>query len=123
MPTLQPTAQIPVTVYWRPGCPYCNRMLRVLVRDDIDFMAINIWEDNEGAEALKAITGGNETVPTVVIGDMKLVNPPPRRVIKAVRTFGQEDSREVEDGMNQDSHGRGGRRVRRLLDSSESCSL
>lgn len=46
----------------------------------------NIWEDPDAAAAVRAVTGGSETVPTVVIGDVALVNPPAARVLDTVRT-------------------------------------
>jgi hypothetical protein len=46
---------------------------------------INIWEDAAAAADVRDITGGYETVPTVVIGDMAMVNPSVRQVIDATR--------------------------------------
>lgn len=64
-----------VTFYWRPGCPYCLSLHRGLSRRGIPFDEVNIWESPEGAARVRAAAGGNETVPTVVIGDHALVNP------------------------------------------------
>ncbi|MEV4656607.1 hypothetical protein [Micromonospora sp. NPDC049301] len=36
---------------------------------------VDIWQDPAGAAAVRAIAGGNETVPTVVLGDRAVVNP------------------------------------------------
>ena len=46
---------------------------------------VNIWEDQAAAARVRAITGGDETVPTVVVGARAMVNPPARQVIAAVR--------------------------------------
>jgi hypothetical protein len=46
---------------------------------------VNIWEDATAAAALREITGGDETVPTVVAGGTAMVNPSARQVIAAVR--------------------------------------
>jgi len=52
-----------VTVYWRPGCMFCDR-LRISVR------------------SRRGVNGGNETVPTVVIDGTAHTNPAPA-VVKA----------------------------------------
>lgn len=46
---------------------------------------VNIWEDRAAAARVRAITCGDETVPTVVVGARAMVNPPARQVIAAVR--------------------------------------
>lgn len=35
----------------------------------------DIWSDADAAEVVRSFARGNETVPTVVIGDVGLVNP------------------------------------------------
>lgn len=64
-----------VTFYWRPGCPFCVSLRRGLSRRGIPFEAVNIWDDPDAAARVRAAAGGNETVPTVVIGEQALVNP------------------------------------------------
>jgi glutaredoxin len=44
----------------------------------------NIWEDPEARTYLRTVTGGNETVPTVVVGGQILVNPRPEEVVALV---------------------------------------
>jgi hypothetical protein len=46
---------------------------------------VNIWEQPDGAAAVRAATGGDETVPTVRVGTSVLVNPPTRRVLAELR--------------------------------------
>jgi glutaredoxin len=58
---------------------------RGLRRAGIEFDEVNIWEDPAGAPTVWSITGGDETVPTVVIGDTAMVNPSPRRVVSELR--------------------------------------
>lgn len=68
-------------VYWRPGCVFCIR-LRLLLGPGV-FRAhwVNIWRDPDGAAVVRGITGGDETVPTVVpAGAAGVVNPAPRWV-------------------------------------------
>lgn len=63
--------------YWRPGCPYCLRLRARLGRDAGRMHWVDIWRDPLGAAAVRAVTGGDETVPTVVFADRALVNPDP----------------------------------------------
>jgi len=74
-----------VRVYWRPGCPYCMMLQRKLHRARLPVEEINIWEDPAAAAEVRDITGGDETVPTVIVGTRKMVNPSARQVIAAVR--------------------------------------
>lgn len=70
-----PTAAETVTVYWRPGCPYCSRLRRGLSRAGLRTNAVNTLADPEAAATVRRFAGGNETVPTVVVGDIARVNP------------------------------------------------
>ncbi|WP_262281945.1 glutaredoxin domain-containing protein [Micromonospora sp. MA102] len=64
-------------VYWRPGCRYCLRLrLRLGHRAGRAYW-VNIWRDPDGAAAVRAVTGGDETVPTVVLPGEAVVNPEP----------------------------------------------
>jgi len=65
-------------VYWRPGCRYRLRLRLRLGRSAAAAYWVNIWRDPLGAAALRAVTGGEETVPTVVAVDSEpVVNPQP----------------------------------------------
>lgn len=68
-------------VYWRPGCRYCLRLRRRLGRRAHRAYWVNIWRDPDGAAAVRAVTGGDETVPTVVAGGEAMVNPDPAWVL------------------------------------------
>lgn len=74
-----------IEVYWRPGCPYCRMLLGPLRRTDLRLREINIWENPEAAARVRSVAGGNETVPTVFVGDHAMVNPSVRQVLDAVR--------------------------------------
>lgn len=76
-----------VTVYWRPGCPYCAALRRGLRRAGLPTAEVNIWTDPEAAAMVRAIAGGNETVPTVVVAGTGLVNPKVRTVLDAVHAL------------------------------------
>jgi mycoredoxin len=62
-------------VYWRPGCPYCIRLRARLGRDARRLHWVDIWADPDGAASVREVTGGDETVPTVVAADRSFINP------------------------------------------------
>ncbi|MFD2762874.1 glutaredoxin domain-containing protein [Micromonospora eburnea] len=64
-------------VYWRPGCRYCLRLRRRLGGRAGQVHWVDIWRDPAGAAAVRAVTGGDETVPTVVARGEAAVNPEP----------------------------------------------
>ncbi|BEL12436.1 glutaredoxin domain-containing protein [Actinoplanes sichuanensis] len=64
-------------VYWRPGCVFCLRLRARLGADADRLRWVDIWQDPSAAAAVREITGGDETVPTVVIGGRGHVNPDP----------------------------------------------
>jgi len=64
-----------LTVYWRPGCFFCSTLLRRLDAAGLRYRAVDIWEDPEAAAFVRSVARGNETVPTVVVGDRVFVNP------------------------------------------------
>jgi mycoredoxin len=67
-------------IYWRPGCQYCLRLRIRLGVSGRRFTWVDIWRDPAGAATVRGVTGGNETVPTVVVGGVGHVNPDPRWV-------------------------------------------
>lgn len=79
-----PPAPDAVTFYWRPGCGFCMMLDRSLQRLGIPLDKHNIWEDPEAAAVVRSIAGGNETVPTVVVGEARMVNPSADRVVAAL---------------------------------------
>jgi len=64
-----------VTVYWRPGCGFCARLFQSLGAAAIAYDRVNIWEDSAAADFVRSVSRGNETVPTVTVGEVALVNP------------------------------------------------
>lgn len=79
-----------LTVYWRPSCPFCSTLRRKLRKAGIAATEVNIWEEPGGAAVLRSIATGNETVPTVVVGDVGLVNPTVSAVLRALADAGEE---------------------------------
>lgn len=76
-----------VLLYWRPGCGFCSSLTRNLDRIGLDYDAHNIWEDEDAAVFVRSVANGNETVPTVRIGDVALVNPTADEVMAEVTTI------------------------------------
>jgi len=70
-----------VVFFWRPGCGYCSSLRRRLEAAGVPLLEVDIWKDPRAAEAVRTITGGHETVPTVVVGDTAMVNPTARQVL------------------------------------------
>jgi mycoredoxin len=83
-------SQREVVVYWRPGCPFCWRLRSGLRRRRLPTQEVNIWADPEAAATVRAIADGNETVPTVVVGETAMVNPSPAQVLEVVRIHAPE---------------------------------
>ncbi|KAA1423860.1 hypothetical protein FE697_009900 [Mumia zhuanghuii] len=76
-------------VYWRPGCRFCLRLRFRLGRLARSASWVNIWADPDGAAAVRAATGGDETVPTCVLGGVTVVNPDPADVRAACLASGR----------------------------------
>lgn len=81
--TNDPTLEA-IHVYWRPGCPFCMMLDRSLENIDIPIEKHNIWEDPDAAAFVRSVANGNETVPTVRVGDEFMVNPSAKDVAAAV---------------------------------------
>lgn len=73
--TLPETALNEAVVYWRPGCGFCSMLRAGLQRAGIEYRDVNIWDDPEAAAFVRSVARGNETVPTVTVGSVSLVNP------------------------------------------------
>jgi mycoredoxin len=111
-PTADVDADLPVTVYWRPGCGFCSSLLRGLERDGLAFTRVDIWEDEDGAAFVRSVANGNETVPTVRVVDIALVNPTRNDVLREVRDRAPDH---LPEGIEIAEPGLLGRVVTRLL--------
>lgn len=79
-----------VEVMWRPGCPFCGSLRRGLRRAGVATTEHDIWSSSEAATRVREATGGDETVPTVFVGEQALVNPSVRQVVAAIRVADPE---------------------------------
>lgn len=66
-----------IDLYWRPGCGFCSSLRGQLDRLGIDRVEHNIWDESDAAAVVRQYANGNETVPTVVVGGIGMVNPSP----------------------------------------------
>ena len=44
-------------------------------RSGLDYERVNIWENPDAAAFVRSVARGNETVPTVTVGEVSMVNP------------------------------------------------
>ena len=58
-----------LTVYSAPWCPHCKRVKRFLDAHRVPYDVIDLDEDPESIERLKALQDGGQIIPSVVYGD------------------------------------------------------
>ena len=78
----------PIVVYWRPGCGFCRMLFRSLDRAELAYETVDIWDDPEAAAIVRSVARGYETVPTVFVGDVALVNPSVDEIVAAMAGTG-----------------------------------
>lgn len=71
-------------MYWRRGCLVCALLRRGLRRAGLTTVERDIWSDPDAAAFVRVHARGDETVPTVSVGDQVLVNPSTKQVLRAV---------------------------------------
>lgn len=65
-----------LTMYTTTWCGFCTRLKHGLKRAGIEFAEVNIEQDEQAADLVMQVNGGNRTVPTVVFPDgSALTNP------------------------------------------------
>lgn len=72
-----------VTMYTTTWCGYCARLKSGLDRAGIAYAEVNIETDEDAAELVMNVNGGNQTVPTVVFADGSALTNPTVDEIKA----------------------------------------
>lgn len=79
-----------LTVYGRPFCPMVAPVIGLLERAGVAYHYIDIRRDAEAAARLRKITGGHESVPTLVFPDGRvLVEPGAMGLRRALLETGQ----------------------------------
>lgn len=84
----QEVPQVVADVYWRPGCPYCSALRRDLLRRSVPTRWHDIWQDTGARDFVRSANNGDETVPTVRVGDVTLTNPRGAQVAELVGSDG-----------------------------------
>ena len=64
------------------GARSARFLRRGLRRAGLSFREVNIWDDPQAAAFVRSVARGSETVPTVSIGAVNLVNPSARLVLE-----------------------------------------
>ena len=101
-----------IDFYWRPGCPFCMNLERQLNKLDLPLNKLNIWDSPKFAAKVRSIADGNETVPTVVIGEAAMVNPSSAQVLQAIENQAPEL---MPAGVNAPKPGALGKKINKLL--------
>lgn len=107
-----------IDLYWRPGCGFCSSLRRGLDKIGLERLEHNIWDDPNSAATVRRYANGNETVPTVVVGDHGLVNPSAKQLIGFLAEHAPHllpAARDTVDDSVDDSGGKVGRFVGRVL--------
>lgn len=73
---------------------------------------LNIWDSDKAAAKVREIADGNETVPTVVVGNAKMVNPSAGQVLQALENNAPEL---IPEGVEVPQQGKVGRTINKLL--------
>lgn len=86
LPLFDPAPDQPIVVFGRPNCPMVPPVLRLLDVAGVAYDYVNVREDAAAADQLRAITGGFESVPTVVFPDGRaLVEPSVMKLRQALQ--------------------------------------
>lgn len=85
---------------------------RSLNKLNLPLNKMNIWDSKKHASTVRSIADGNETVPTVVIGDAKMVNPNAGQVLQALQAQAPEL---IPDGVDVPQPGKLGKKINKLL--------
>jgi mycoredoxin len=64
-------------IYWRPGCTFCLRLRLALGLSGRRAVWVNVRRDPRASARVRSVNDGNETVPTVFLGEEHRTNPAP----------------------------------------------
>ncbi len=70
-------------VFWKPGCMYCERLLRAIGRDD-RVTWVNVRVDKDANAEVRRLSNGDELTPTVLVGERVLRNPSVEEMLESV---------------------------------------
>jgi glutaredoxin 3 len=58
--------KLKVTIYTKPGCPYCAKAREFYTEKGIDFEDLNAQDNLKYRKKMLAFTNGDPTVPTII---------------------------------------------------------
>jgi mycoredoxin len=64
-----------VVVYFKPGCPFAAKLRAVLTLTRIPHTSVRFRDDEAAAAEVRALTGGAEISPTVLVDGSYLPHP------------------------------------------------
>ena len=70
-------------VFWKPGCMFCERLLRA-IGDDERVTWVNVRVDREANAEVRRHNDGDELTPTVLVGKQVLRNPSAGEILEAL---------------------------------------
>lgn len=82
-------------VYGRPGCPGVSPVLRLLDAAGAAYEYVDIRQDPAAAARLRELTGGYESVPTVVLPDGRALVEPGTLKLRKILQEGAPEGDEV----------------------------
>lgn len=74
--TSEQTTENQLTIYSTPWCGYCQRLKTQLTREGIEFVDIDITNDEEAAKFVESANGGDQLVPTVKFPNGEVLSNP-----------------------------------------------
>ncbi len=80
-PTAEETFML--TMYTTNWCGFCARLKAQLQHEGIDYAEVNIEQDDDAAQLVMSVNGGNQTVPTLVFPDGTALTNPSVAEVKA----------------------------------------
>ena len=71
-----------IVLYGTQWCPDCFRARRVLTKNKIEYLDIDIDNDPQGESFVKEVNGGNRSVPTIIFPDGAIMVEPSNKELK-----------------------------------------
>lgn len=81
----------PISMYSRPTCPWDAPVRKTLDGLNIDYVYVDIRENDEAKATIRGINAGNETVPTLIFPDgSALAEPNPHQLHQKLHALGYD---------------------------------
>lgn len=76
------TSLLPLTMYSTVWCGYCQRLKAQMSREGIEFVEVDIENDDAAAAIVEDVNHGNQTVPTLQFPDGSFATNPSIKQVK-----------------------------------------